>query len=365
MPTNRALFTGATTVLLGLGALVAAACSGATSAGGVGGDPPGDDGGTSNDGSEPTTDGGDPIRSDGGPVASGPDTISIIVEPSDKAGALLAAVQAATTSVHMTMYLLDDTRFIDALIARHAAGRDVKVILNKSFPQNAGTNQKAFNALQAGGVSVVWAPTTFTLTHEKSVLVDGTSAWIMTMNLAVSSSQNREFLALDTDVADVKEAEAIFAADFASTAVVPTGNLLVSPVNSRNRLLQLIQSAKTSVDVEGEELSDSKIVDALAAAVKTGAKVRVVLSDNAPSAAQSAAVAQLKTAGVHLVSVVTPYIHAKALVADGAQAYVGSENFTAASLQYNRELGLITTNAVSVAKVANVIAQDFGGGSPL
>ena len=363
---NRAIPSSACVAALWLGALVAPACAGASTVGGAVDDPAaGEEGGASNADAQSTTEGGVPVGSDGGPVASGPDTISIIVEPSDKAGALLAAIQGATTSVHMTMYLLDDTRFIDALIARHAAGRDVKVILNASFPQGAGTNQKAFNTLKAAGVAVVWAPTTFTLTHEKTVLVDGASAWIMTMNLATTSSQNREFLALDTDAVDVKEAEAIFAADFANTAIVPTGNLLVAPFNARERLVQLIQSAKTSIDVEGEELSDYKIVAALAAAAKVGANVRVVISDNPPSAAQGTAVAQLKAAGVHLVSVGRPYIHAKALVADGAQAYVGSENFTAASLQHNRELGLITTNAASVTKVAKVIAQDFVGGTPL
>ena len=359
------MIRGARASLLVACVAVAAACGGAsTPAGGVDGPAAtGDDGGSSGD--PGSTSGGLPGVTDGGPPPTGVDTVSIIVEPTDKAGALLAAIQAATTSVHMTMYLLDDTRFISALIAQHTAGRDVKVVLNKVFPGGAGTNQKAFTALQSGGVSVVWAPTTFTLTHEKSVLIDGTSAWIMTMNLEITSSQNREFLALDTQQADVAEAEAIFAADFTGTAITPTGDLLVAPVNARDRLLQLIQSAKTSVDVEAEELSDYKIVNALAAAVGTGAKVRVVLATNAPTPAQSTAVTQLKAAGVHLVSVGKPYIHAKALVADGVRAYVGSENFTTGSLQYNRELGLITSNVASATKVSQTIGQDFASGSPL
>jgi phosphatidylserine/phosphatidylglycerophosphate/cardiolipin synthase-like enzyme len=346
-------------------AVTAPACGGSSSSGGVDNPAvPGDDAGSSS-GDPATTPEGGPVGTDGGPVVTGPDAVSIIVEPTDKAAALLAAIQAAKTSVHMTMYLLNDTRFISALIAQHTAGHDVKVLLNKSFPGGAGTNTKTFNALQAGGVSVAWAPTTFTLTHEKSVMIDGSSAWIMTMNLDTTSSQNREFLALDTDPADVAEAEAIFTADFTNTAITPTGNLVVAPTNARDKLIQLIQSAKTSVDVEGEELSDYKIVNALTAAVKAGAKVRVVLSDNPPAAAQSTAVAQLKAGGVQVVSVANPYIHAKALVADGARAYVGSENFTTSSLQYNRELGLITGNAASAAKVSQTIAADFAAGTPL
>jgi phosphatidylserine/phosphatidylglycerophosphate/cardiolipin synthase-like enzyme len=241
----------------------------------------------------------------------------------------------------------------------------VKVILNQTFPGGAGTNTAVFNQLKAAGVAVVWSSSTFTLTHEKCVILDGATAWIMTMNLATSSPQNREFLAVDTQAPDVQEAEAIFAADFAGTAITPLGNLVVAPTNARDRLLALIQSAKKSVDLEGEELSDYKIVNALVAAQASGVPVRVVLADNPPPAAQATAVTQLKAGNVKVVSVTNPYIHAKAIVVDGARAYVGSENFTTGSLQYNRELGVITTNAASAAIVETTIAADFKAGTPL
>jgi cardiolipin synthase len=371
---NRALrsrsFIVPGVVLLSLFALGAAACgsSSATPSGEVPTAPGPDDEAGASSGGDPTAEGGtssgNPVGPDGAPIR-GPDTVSIVVEPTDKAQALLSAIQAAKKSVHMTMYLLNDKRFINALIAQKTAGLDVKVILNKTFPMNAGTNTAAYNALQAGGVPVVWAAATFTLTHEKSVVIDGQSAWIMTMNLENTSSQNREFLALDVDLPDVQEADALFAADFAGTPYVPSGFLLIAPINARDRILELIQAAKTTIDLEGEELSDYKIVNALAAAQKAGVKVHVVVADNTPSASQTTAVAQLKTAGVAVVKVATPYIHAKAVVADGAQAYVGSENFTTGSLQYNRELGLITTNPPAVKVVGQTIAADFASGTAL
>ena len=94
-------------------------------------------------------------------------------------------------------------------------------------------------------------------------------------------------------------------------------------------------------------------------------KVRAVVADNTPTAAQTSVVTQLKAGGVAVVSLGTPYIHAKAMVVDGAQAYVGSENFTTGSLQYNRELGLITTNAPSAATIGKTIAKDFAAGTAL
>jgi phosphatidylserine/phosphatidylglycerophosphate/cardiolipin synthase-like enzyme len=366
VPTFPLVALVASTAFVASVALAVAACGGSSSATVGTTDPvPDIEGGTSGDDGGGTTSGGPAGNPDGGPPVSGADNVTIVVEPTDKAQALLSAISGAKTSVHMTMYLLGDKRFIDALISQHAAGRDVKVILNQKFIGGAGSNQTAYSQLQAAGVPVVWAPSSFSLTHEKCVIVDAKQAWIMTMNLEPSSSKNREFLAIDTDAADVSEAEGVFAADFAGTAYVPSGNLLVAPVNARDGLLALIQGAKTSVDVEGEEMSDYKIVNALVAAQKSGVKVRVVLSDTAPSSSQTTAVQQLKAGNVQVVSVGTPYIHAKAIVADGARAYVGSENFTTGSLQYNRELGLITTNPASAAQVAQTIAKDFATGSPL
>ena len=85
---------------------------------------------------------------------------TVIVEPSDNAAALLAAIRGATTSIHMTMYILSSSSIISALITQRAAGRDVKVVLNQTFPGGQGSNSMSFAQLQAGGVSVVWAPAT-------------------------------------------------------------------------------------------------------------------------------------------------------------------------------------------------------------
>jgi phosphatidylserine/phosphatidylglycerophosphate/cardiolipin synthase-like enzyme len=60
------------------------------------------------------------------------------------------------------------------------------------------------------------------------------------------------------------------------------------------------------------------------------------------------------------------YIHAKAVVADaglaGEQMFVGSENFSTASLRYNRELGIRTTNKSVISAVAAVLNADYAGG---
>jgi phosphatidylserine/phosphatidylglycerophosphate/cardiolipin synthase-like enzyme len=43
--------------------------------------------------------------------------------------------------------------------------------------------------------------------------------------------------------------------------------------------------------------------------------------------------------------------------------FVGSENFSVASLRENRELGLRTTNKQVIGAVSAVLADDYAGGT--
>ena len=338
----------------------------------------GDDGGGGPDAAVPVTDGG-PLPPDAAPAVdaamrdSGPpmgtSNVTIIVEPGDNAAALISAIQGARTSIHMTMYLLSNTSVISALISRHNAGVDVKVVLNQIFPGGSQDNATVKSQLAAAGVAVVYAPPAFTqpsgFDHEKCVIIDGTVAWIMTMNATQTSARdNREYLAIDTEPSDVAEAENIFSADYAHITASVGGNLLVAPVNARQKLVALIASARTSIDVEGEEFSDTQVAAALASAAGAGVRVRVVVATGTPTSSQTTAIATVKAKGATVVAQGTPTIHAKALVVDGARAYVGSANFSGGSLGYNRELGLIVTAAAEVAKVASAIATDYATGTP-
>jgi phosphatidylserine/phosphatidylglycerophosphate/cardiolipin synthase-like enzyme len=188
----------------------------------------------------------------------------------------------------------------------------------------------------------------------------------MTMNAATASlKRNREYLAIDTTAADVKEAEGQFAADFAGKAFVPSGSLVMAPVNARSSLLTLLNGATTSLDVEAEELSDTQFTTALCSAVSRGVTTRVLLSNHSASSAQTTAVATLKSCGASVASLAHPYVHAKAIVADGKRAYVGSANPTRESLDRNRELGVITAASAAVAPVAQTVASDFAAGTAL
>ena len=281
-------------------------------------------------------------------------------------------INSATTSLDMTMYELEDTTAVNDLIALKNKGVTVRVILDRA---HQSANGSAYSALTGAGVGVVWSPSAFVYTHQKTITVDGVKSLILTGNLTSQYyTTSRDYGVFDDDTRDVASIEKVFNADYAGTAITPTDgdHLLWSPTDSRNRLLSLINGATTKLDVEELELSDSAVVNAIVARAQAGVAVRVVLET--PSD-YSSEVSEIKAAGGTVVGYSDPngfYIHGKAMVADyglSTQAVeAGSMNISSNSLRSNRELGLILTGTGVAQSVATTIettfTSDYAGGAP-
>jgi phosphatidylserine/phosphatidylglycerophosphate/cardiolipin synthase-like enzyme len=151
---------------------------------------------------------------------------------------------------------------------------------------------------------------------------------------------------------------------------------VVANSNARADLTALINASTTTLDIEGEEFSDlytGGIVDSTVTAAHRGVKVRVIIGNSSPD---QTSISRVKLAGGKVVvtgpmsgngTMTNPYIHAKTIVIDCsgttcARGYVGSENFSAGSLGYNRELGVIFTVPAELAKVETAISTDFAAG---
>jgi phosphatidylserine/phosphatidylglycerophosphate/cardiolipin synthase-like enzyme len=58
------------------------------------------------------------------------------------------------------------------------------------------------------------------------------------------------------------------------------------------------------------------------------------------------------------------YIHAKVIIADNKEAFVGSENFSSTSLDQNRELGIIVSDPAVVSQLSATFAKDWQSAAP-
>lgn len=288
---------------------------------------------------------------------------NLFVEPDDGKRLLTRPIRKAARSIDLTMYLLTDHTLIHDLEYAAANGVRVRAILEqKPFGDGAagiGANQSAFDQLYAADIPVHWSSGRFRLTHEKTMIVDSDTAYILTMNYTRSAfTKNREFGLIDAEPADVREASAIFAADWRDVPYTPRDpNLLLSPVNSRGRLLALLARAHHTLDLYAEEVQDRQLEAALVACARRGVRVRLITNTGDPASAPG--VATLRSGGVGVRQLSAPYIHAKAVIADGRWAFVGSENISAASLDQNRELGALVANSDAIARLDATFAQDW------
>ncbi|MFI6623441.1 phospholipase D-like domain-containing protein [Streptomyces sp. NPDC050528] len=280
-------------------------------------------------------------------------------------------INSATSSLDMTMYELEDTTAVNDLIALEKKGVTVRVVLDRA---HQSANSSAYTALTNAGVGVVWSPSSFVYTHQKTITVDATKSLVLTGNLTSQYySTGRDYGVFTDDTRDVAAIEKVFNADYAGTSITPTDgdHLLWSPTDSRARLLTVINAATTTLDVEELEFSDSTVVNAIVARAKAGVTVRVVLETPGD---YSSEVSAIKAAGGTVVGYSDPdgfYIHAKAMVADYGlstqEVEAGSMNISSNSLSNNRELGIILTGTGVAQSVATTIEttfkSDYAGGT--
>jgi len=277
------------------------------------------------------------------------------VEPDAGVTPLVSFIRAARRSLDGEVYLFSSAAVFDALGDAVRRGVRVHLVLDPHpFGGDSGSADGAYRVLTAEGVAVRWAAPAYRFTHAKFLVSDHAAAWIGTMNWTNTAfTRNREF-AEETDAPAVaQESDAVFAADWNGQPLdTGTPDLVVSPTNARGTILGLIAGARYSLDIYAEEVYDAASIQALADATRRGVRVRIVYAGLGDAEG-------LSGIGAQVARVASPYIHAKAIVADGTTLFIGSENLSATSLDRNREVGLLMRDRVAIAEVERAFDQDL------
>ena len=297
--------------------------------------------------------------------------VELIVSPNPEGHPVwVQYIEKAKKSIHITIFNMTEAKVLQALKDAAQRNVDVKVI----YDGKSGVRPKQvgiIDGLKASGVEVRLSSPEFSITHQKSMAVDGKIAFVTNMNLTSHAATTRDFGIITTTKSTVAELEKVFAADWENsekgtgeTPELTSDELLWSPINSGEKLLNLIDSAKKTLILEVENISYEPILDALIAAQKRGVKVRVItplcnFNDNPffnfPALRKLAAKGiETKVMGIPN-SPELPYIHAKVITVDGQSSYVGSINFSFNSITRAREVGII----VDDSDIADQISTEF------
>lgn len=288
--------------------------------------------------------------------------IMVYATPEASEAPYVDALETATTSIDLAIYLMGYGGILDQLEAKAKAGVRVRVILDQL---KRSTNQKYYDRLVAAGAEVKWSDPRWDYFHNKYFVVDGKVAVFSTGNFSKSYSIDleRNFAAVVRDPADLADLSALFEADWTDTVPAMTcTRLVIAPINARQRILDVIDGAQHTLLVESMQFADTGVREAVKRRVAAGVDVRVLLADASWIDANAGAVTFLQELGVPVKWI--PHLHTKALIADGKVAYVGSENFSYTSLTNNREVGAILVDAPSIAPMIDTFEKDWAAGTP-
>jgi cardiolipin synthase len=348
----------------------------------------------------------------------------LVIQPDDGRGPIIEAIAGATSNIRLTIYEITDLQSVSqnpaapadsvvhALINKARSGVTVQVIVDQNKYGTGSSSpqiKQTVEALRNAGAIVHLSSTAFCVTHQKTFVIDGPTtdnprlrgtAIIMSLNLMPGYfGGTRDYGVITRDPGVVREVSRVFDSDFtlvnpptacsyahspattypppyaSDTPSLSEGDLLWSPVNAKQKLLQLIGSAKQSLVLTTEELVDTDMVCRIQAVAQSPAKpsIRILLSGDTGS--NASAVKTLLGLGLSNLSirvmpgqpsppnVATPqtplYMHGKQVIADGVQAFVGSENLTNTSLIQNRELGTLFSDPSMIARLQSVFESDF------
>jgi phosphatidylserine/phosphatidylglycerophosphate/cardiolipin synthase-like enzyme len=311
-------------------------------------------------------------------------TLYTFPEADNSATVLYNFINSASKTIDMTMYEMQDTTFTADLVAACARGVKVRVVFSSS---EASANATAYAAINAGGsnCSAVESNSAFTNTHQKTITIDGTQTAILSLNLQTQYySTTRDFALIENDPADIAAIEATFNQDYAAggtnsatefayqpgggdtAAPYTSGDLIWSPTTAQASMLSIINNATKTLLVENEEMSASNIVSALEAACQRGVTVHITMVANSSYTSNFNALTAAGC-GVYLYPNTQTgfYVHAKAVVADYGlatqNAYMGSINYSTASMLQNRELGIFLSDPAAVKILYTVLSQDYTG----
>lgn len=320
------------------------------------------------------------------------------------------ALERAEDRIWLAGYELSEPDVVATLLERHAAGVDVRVLVDgRPVGGQAEPEVVALDMLVEAGIPVRVIRgdrRRYRFHHPKYAIVDQT-AIVLTENWKPSgtggtSSRGWGVTATDRELAD--DLAAVFLADHTwrdtvawerfrheanpqpvntSVRVYPEANepahinadavrLVVAPDNAESVLLDVIDAAETSIDVQQVRISDIDfpLLEALIDAASRGVTVRIHLDSTWYVATENDELAERlieRAADDDLplsVRLVEPgvrfeKIHTKGMIVDEEVVVIGSLNWNNVSMRENREILLVIEDASVGAYYTEIFEGDW------
>jgi len=298
---------------------------------------------------------------------------SLIVMPDDSSKPILDAINGATKSLRVKMFLFSDPSILKAVIDAHRRGVNVRVMLNPARRDGESENKESHKQLAAAGVTVIDSNPEYDVTHEKSMVVDDTTAFVNSLNLDTKNlTETRDYAIVTSHAHEVAEIIECFEADWHRKPFKggEHSHLIWCSGNGRERIAQFIDAAEDSLFVQNERYQDAVIIERLVRAARRGVKVHVMARPPHKLKKEKLveAVGGMRTmedVGIKIHKLKHLKLHAKMLLADHARAIVGSINLAPGSFDSRRELAIEVDDEHVIKRLSKIAHHDWEHSHPL
>ena len=281
--------------------------------------------------------------------------LSLIVQPGDSFFPIVDAIDGATTSIKMTIFRMNDPIVLEAMTYAVSRGVKVQALVAPNSKGWTKRNKKLSEELSKVGIEVAVPRARkekIKRYHYKMMTIDNQVSLILTFNPTQKNLHYaRDFGLLIKDQEIATELGRLFDADWAGEIFKPKDlPLLISPNNSRQKMLELLGSAERTIRILDAKVEDQQAIGLLLRKASLGCSIKIISEDTSYDEV---------VPNYHVRKLARYKLHAKCIVVDGSRFFIGSQNLRPVSLDRRREVGVIVEDDGMARKIERVFDEDW------
>src|SRR5262249_14364486 len=126
--------------------------------------------------------------------------------------------------------------------------------------------------------------------------------------------------------------------------------LVISPYDSRDKLIELLRSAERSIRIVDAKVHDPDIRELLLKKAGAGCNVKIITRE---------AISDDSAPNFHVRRFTKYKLHAKCIVVDTLRFFIGSQNLRGVSIDRRREVGIIVEDDPIARKIERIFDEDW------
>ena len=277
--------------------------------------------------------------------------MQVIVQPDDGLLPILKAIKRAKKTIDIVIFRFDLGDIEDALAAAVERGVVVRALIAHTNRGGEKKLRKLEDRLLKGGATLSRTADDKVRYHGKTLVIDNRRGYVLGFNFtALDIKRSRSFGLITSNPKIVSAITKVIEADH--NRVPPTvgsSRLVVSPEDAREKLASFIKGTRRELLIYDSQVTDDRMIALLMQRAAAGVKIKIL----------GGLERKWKDTGCKVKSLRGLRLHVRAIVRDRKAAFVGSQSLRKLELDKRREVGMITKDRRTVAKIAAVFDRDW------